>query len=185
MVVMVNQNSASASEIVAAALQDHKRAVVVGQRSYGKGSVQNLIDLDGGNSILKLTVASYYRPSGENIHRFKNAKTTDKWGVSPDPGMEVKLSHREFITWFIARRERDREALAKGHRKTAEPEPTERRRRSRRQKPRRNQRKKRRRQEGSEKDRGRSRNRLRHPPARSSTSSSTRRSKSSAPVWPR
>ena len=118
MVVMVNQNSASASEILAAALQDHKRAAVVGQRSYGKGSVQNLIDLEGGTSILKLTVASYYRPSGENIHRFKNAKTTDKWGVSPDPGMEVKLSHRDFVTWFIARRERDREALAKGHRKT-------------------------------------------------------------------
>jgi carboxyl-terminal processing protease len=129
MVVMVNQNSASASEIVAAALQDHKRAAVVGQRSYGKGSVQNLIDLDGGSSILKLTVASYYRPSGENIHRFKNAKTTDKWGVSPDPGMEVKLSHREFVNWFIARRERDRGALAKGHRKTGEqaktPEKTE------------------------------------------------------------
>ncbi len=121
MVVMVNQNSASASEIVAAALQDHKRAAVVGQRSYGKGSVQNLIDLDGGSSILKLTVASYYRPSGENIHRFKNAKTTDKWGVSPDPGMEVKLNHRDFVNWFIARRERDRGALAKGHRKTAEP----------------------------------------------------------------
>ena len=106
--VMVNQNSASASEIVAAALQDHKRAVVVGQRSYGKGSVQNLIDLEGGNSILKLTVASYYRPSGENIHRFKNAKATDKWGVSPDTGMEVKLNHRDFVTWFVARRERDR-----------------------------------------------------------------------------
>jgi carboxyl-terminal processing protease len=83
-----------------------------------------LIDLDGGNSILKLTVASYYRPSGENIHRFKNAKTTDKWGVSPDPGMEVKLTHREFVTWFIARRERDRDALAKGHRKTTEPQPS-------------------------------------------------------------
>ena len=122
MVVMVNQNSASASEIVAAALQDHKRAVVVGQRSYGKGSVQNLIDLDGGSSILKLTVASYYRPSGENIHRFKNAKTTDKWGVSPDSGMEVKLNHRDFVAWFVARRERDRGALAKGHRKTAEPD---------------------------------------------------------------
>ena len=94
MVVLVNQNSASASEIVAAALQDHKRAAIVGQRSYGKGSVQNIIDLDGGNSVLKLTVASYYRPSGENIHRFKNAKTTDKWGVSPDPGMEVKLTHQ-------------------------------------------------------------------------------------------
>ena len=133
MVVMVNQNSASASEIVAAALQDHKRAAVVGQRSYGKGSVQNLIDLDGGNSILKLTVASYYRPSGENIHRFKNAKTTDKWGVSPDPGMEVKLTHREFVTWFIARRERDRKALAKGHRKTSEPQPSGDERKDRRQ----------------------------------------------------
>ena len=124
MVVLVNQNSASASEIVAAALQDHKRAAIVGQRSYGKGSVQNLIDLDGGNSILKLTVASYYRPSGENIHRFKNAKTTDKWGVSPNPGMEVKLSHRDFVNWFIARRERDKEALAKGHPKTAPPPAT-------------------------------------------------------------
>jgi carboxyl-terminal processing protease len=116
MAVLINQNSASASEIVAAALQDHKRAVVVGQRSYGKGSVQNIIDLDGGNSVLKLTVASYYRPSGENIHRFKNAKTTDKWGVSPDPGAEVKLTTREFINWFRARRDRDQAASAKGHR---------------------------------------------------------------------
>jgi len=62
LVVLINQNSASAAEIVAAALQDHKRAAIVGQRSYGKGSVQNIIDLDGG-SVLKLTVASYYRPS--------------------------------------------------------------------------------------------------------------------------
>ena len=97
MVVLVNQNSASASEIVSAALQDHKRAAVVGQRSYGKGSVQNIIELDDGNSVLKLTVASYYRPSGENIHRFKNAKTTDKWGVSPDKGCEVKLSLSEYV----------------------------------------------------------------------------------------
>ncbi len=126
MAVLINQNSASASEIVAAALQDHKRAVVVGQRSYGKGSVQNIIDLDGGNSVLKLTVASYYRPSGENIHRFKNAKTTDKWGVSPDPGAEVKLPTSEFINWFRARRDRDQEASAKGHRKkpAAVPTPT-------------------------------------------------------------
>ena len=117
MAVLINQNSASASEIVSAALQDHKRAVIVGQRSYGKGSVQNIIDLDGGNSVLKLTVASYYRPSGENIHRFKNAKTSDKWGVSPDPGAEVKLPTSEFIRWFRARRDRDQEAAAKGHRK--------------------------------------------------------------------
>ena len=118
MVVLINQNSASASEIVAAALQDHKRAVIVGQRSYGKGSVQNIIDLDGGNSVLKLTVASYYRPSGENIHRFRNAKNSDKWGVSPDKGAEVKLANSEFIRWFVGRRDRDLESAAKGHRKT-------------------------------------------------------------------
>jgi carboxyl-terminal processing protease len=118
MVVLINQNSASAAEIVAAALQDHKRAAIVGQRSYGKGSVQNLIDLDGGNSVLKLTVASYYRPSGENIHRFPNATPSDKWGVSPDKGAEVKLAPSEFIRWYRGRLERDRGALAKGHRKT-------------------------------------------------------------------
>jgi carboxyl-terminal processing protease len=118
MVVLINQNSASASEILSAALQDHKRATIVGQRSYGKGSVQNIIDLDGGKSVLKLTVASYYRPSGENIHRFKNAKTTDKWGVSPDPSGEVKLPISEFMRWYMARRDRDQEGAAKGHRKT-------------------------------------------------------------------
>jgi carboxyl-terminal processing protease len=119
MVVLINQNSASASEIVSAALQDHKRAVIVGQRSYGKGSVQNIIDLDGGNSVLKLTVASYYRPSGENIHRFRNAKNSDKWGVSPDKGAEVKLPNSEYFRWADARRERDMESAAKGQRKTS------------------------------------------------------------------
>jgi carboxyl-terminal processing protease len=114
MVVMINQNSASASEIVSAALQDHHRALVVGQRSYGKGSVQNIIDLQDGNSVLKLTVASYYRPSGENIHRFRNAKPADKWGVSPDKGLEVKLAPNDYFNWFVGRRDRD---LAAGHRK--------------------------------------------------------------------
>jgi carboxyl-terminal processing protease len=114
MVVLINQNSASASEIVSAALQDHHRAVVVGQRSYGKGSVQNILDLQDGNSVLKLTVASYYRPSGENIHRFRNAKVTDKWGVSPDKGLEVKLAPNDYFNWFVGRRDRD---LASGHRK--------------------------------------------------------------------
>jgi carboxyl-terminal processing protease len=120
MVVLVNQNSASASEIVSAALQDHHRATVVGQRSYGKGSVQNIFELDDGQSVLKLTVASYYRPSGENIHRFKTAKTTDKWGVSPDPGCEVKLSSRDYFQWFMGRRDRD---MAAGHRRTPAPKP--------------------------------------------------------------
>jgi carboxyl-terminal processing protease len=123
MVVLINQNSASASEIVSAALQDHNRAAIVGQRSYGKGSVQNLLELEDGNSVLKLTVASYYRPSGENIHRFKNARNTDKWGVSPDKGLEVKLAPSEFINWFLARRDRDMDSSAKGHRKPSASQP--------------------------------------------------------------
>ncbi len=94
MAVLVNHNSASASEILAACLQDHNRAVVIGERSFGKGSVQNILDLEDGDSVLKLTVATYWRPSGKNIHRFKNAKETDEWGVSPNPGLEVKLSPR-------------------------------------------------------------------------------------------
>ena len=91
LVVLINQNSASASEIVSAALQDNNRATIIGQRSYGKGSVQNLLELEDGSSVLKLTVAGYHRPNGDNIHRFRDAKVTDKWGVSPNPGMEVKL----------------------------------------------------------------------------------------------
>jgi carboxyl-terminal processing protease len=107
MAVLVNQHSASASEIVSAALQDHKRAVVVGQRSFGKGSVQNILPLDNGQSILKLTVATYWRPSGKNIHRFQDAKDDDEWGVKPDDGLEVKLTPQEYEGWAVARRRRD------------------------------------------------------------------------------
>lgn len=107
LVVLVNQHSASASEIVSAALQDHGRAAIVGQRSFGKGSVQNILPLDNGQTILKLTVASYWRPNGHNIHRFKGAKDSDEWGVKPDDGLEVKLTSEEYSTWAEARRLRD------------------------------------------------------------------------------
>jgi carboxyl-terminal processing protease len=107
MAVLINQHSASASEIVAAALQDRKRAVIVGQRSFGKGSVQNILPLDNGQSILKLTVATYWRPSDRNIHRFPNDPPEKEWGVVPDEGMEVKLSPDAYREWAEARRRRD------------------------------------------------------------------------------
>lgn len=106
-VVLLNRNSASASEIVAAALQDHLRAVVIGERSYGKGSVQNIIPLENGTTALKLTTASYWRPSEKNIHRFRDSKEEDEWGVKPNKDFEVKLTDKERIGYNKYRRERD------------------------------------------------------------------------------
>ncbi|MEZ5752530.1 MAG: S41 family peptidase [Paracoccaceae bacterium] len=74
MVVLINSGSASASEIVAGAMQDHRRAVVVGERSFGKGSVQSLIPLRG-EGAMRLTTALYYTPSGRSIQAL---------GVAPD-----------------------------------------------------------------------------------------------------
>lgn len=104
-VVLVNENSASASEILASALQDHRRAVVIGERSFGKGSVQRLYPMESGSSRLRLTTAKYIRPNGKNIHRFPDSKEQDEWGVVPD--VVVKLSPLEELDWLIARRDRD------------------------------------------------------------------------------
>ena len=99
MAVLVNRFSASASEVVSAALQDNKRAVVVGERTWGKGSVQNIIRLEDGHSQLKLTMASYHRPSGVNIHRIKGAKPEDDWGVTPDEGQLLRYDDEQFYRW--------------------------------------------------------------------------------------
>lgn len=104
LVVLVNRYSASASEILAACLQDHKRAVIMGERTWGKGSVQNIIELEGGKSALKLTTAGYQRPSGKPIHRFPDAK---EWGVTPDAEYNLPLSDDEAGALLRNRRQRD------------------------------------------------------------------------------
>ena len=121
-VVLVNQLTASAAEILAACLQDHHRAVVFGQRSYGKGTVQEVMDLQPGCGALKLTTASYWRPSGKNIHRSKNADEKADWGVSPDEGCKVALSAEEQNAWRLWRARRDTYSNGNG-KKNAEKEP--------------------------------------------------------------
>jgi carboxyl-terminal processing protease len=86
LVVLVNQYSASASEIVSGALKDWHRALIVGQRTFGKGSVQMLFPLDTKKAYLKLTTSHYYLPSGRCIHREENSTT---WGVDPDVDIEM------------------------------------------------------------------------------------------------
>ena len=107
LVVLVNHYSASASEIVAACLQDHHRAAIVGERTWGKGSVQNVIELEEGRSAIKLTTAAYLRPSGKNIHRFPEAKEADEWGVTPDKGNALDLDKDELYKLLDYRRDRD------------------------------------------------------------------------------
>jgi len=92
LVVLINQYSASASEIVSGALKDHHRAFVVGERTFGKGSVQILYPLGEGmpnvnpDAVLKLTTSHYYLPSGKCIHREEDSK---EWGVEPDLTVEM------------------------------------------------------------------------------------------------
>lgn len=105
--VLIDGDTASAAEILAAALQDHDRAVVVGERSFGKGTVQQLLPLESGRSLLKLTAASYWRPSGENIHRLPGVAEDEAWGVRPDPGHEVPMTDTERQAWYQWRRQRD------------------------------------------------------------------------------
>ncbi len=107
MAVLVDQNSASAAEIVAACLQDHGRAVIVGQRSYGKGTVQQLLPLESGKSLLKLTWASFWRPSGANIHHAAGVPDDAKWGVMPNAGYERKLSPEEYKIFLAYRDKRE------------------------------------------------------------------------------
>ena len=100
-VVLVNGQSASASEIVAACLKDNKRAVVVGEQSFGKGSVQDVLSF--GDGELKLTIARYFPPLDYNIDKLAADNDKEKkittWGVTPSEGREVKLTREEMTDY--------------------------------------------------------------------------------------
>ena len=93
--VIINSNSASASEVVAACLKDRQRAIVVGQRSYGKGNVQSVIPVEGGKAAIRFTTAYYFPPSGQRIHKRPRDTDADQWGVLPSPGAEVLLTQEQ------------------------------------------------------------------------------------------
>ncbi len=95
MTVLINEQSASASEIVAGALSENDRAIVVGTRSFGKGSVQSLQRLPrGGGGQLKFTTQRYYLPSGRSLNRNPGAT---EWGVDPTEGFFVPLSDEQTV----------------------------------------------------------------------------------------
>ena len=81
---------------MAGCLQDHKRAILIGEQTWGKGTVQDVLPIEHGESALKLTTSSYWRPSGKNIDRdFAKENGDAKWGVQPDAGYEVALEEIE------------------------------------------------------------------------------------------
>ena len=103
--VLINGGSASAAEIVAGSLQSRERAVIIGERSFGKGSVQHLIQLTGHPAAIRLTTAYYRLPDERIIHRTHANVLTDAWGVIPD--VAVKLSDIETHAIQAARWELD------------------------------------------------------------------------------
>ena len=109
MVVLVNEHSASASEVMAGSLKDNKRATVVGARTYGKGSVQEVMPLDANSGELKITVAYWYLPSGKRVQRLKNAK---EWGVEPDVVVPLDDAGQKRLMQSQMRSESKRVALA-------------------------------------------------------------------------
>lgn len=102
LVLLLNRRSASGSEVVGGALRDNGRAIVIGERSFGKGSVQSVLPLPSGAGRLKITEQHYYGPSGDPLHRTNDSTA---WGVDPSPGFYVPMTDREYNEMLRIRRE--------------------------------------------------------------------------------
>ena len=99
--VLVNQTSASAAEIVSGAVQDWSRGLILGQRTYGKETVQNVIPIRRDRAVLKLTTAYYYLPSGRTLHGSDGKDA----GIMPD--VEVRMTPKQIKRWLEVRQKTD------------------------------------------------------------------------------
>jgi carboxyl-terminal processing protease len=115
LVVLVNGDTSGGAELIAAAVQDHHRGVVVGQRTRGKASVQTPIPVGISGISFKLTTGTFHRPSGKNLHRFPESTSRDDWGVIPDEDcrLSAELGKRLGQWWrlYSLRPARSRERL--------------------------------------------------------------------------
>jgi carboxyl-terminal processing protease len=102
LVILVNRYSASAAEIVSGAIKDWGRGLIIGERTYGKGSVQHVITIKKEKAYLKLTAAHYYLPSGRLLHKTNGSES---WGVDPD--VKVQLTPKQAKRWLDLRRKTD------------------------------------------------------------------------------
>ncbi len=102
--VLLNGSSASASEVLSGALVENNRSIVVGSRSFGKGSVQSVFPVEHGGGEVKITQGGYYLPSGRSIHRKDDSAV---WGVDPSKGFYVPITDDEELEMLKARRDLD------------------------------------------------------------------------------
>jgi carboxyl-terminal processing protease len=104
LLLLVNDQTSGGGELIAAAIQDHKRAAIAGQRTKGKASIQILRALPSPGAHLKMTNAIFIRPSGKNLNRFPDSSPKDDWGVRPDPGLEFRVSanlNQQLREWWL------------------------------------------------------------------------------------
>lgn len=120
--LLIDGGSASASEILGGALADNGVATLVGQRSYGKGSVQSLIDVLGGKAQLKLTTQHYFTPSGRRIHRGDLPISDTRWGLLPDIAVRLEPQERQRLALEEGDRDMERLKALVRHEALATPE---------------------------------------------------------------